>query len=337
MEITNNGAIVNSAQCHLLGQRLSVVTFRPEFLKRPFLVSPISEELRSRMFFFSVAICHQTYALQNREMNLFGWDYLEDGFLRMAQTKPHFLDPSFLVELPADQLADELALFFSSEGSVASSTLDRRSERAFLMKESARFVHQYYNNSVKDFLISTGNCLKNSPESFYEQLRHVLPFADPLYKKSTFLLKLLIDARLYQINDPENIIPVMDYHMQRVLLRTGCVEIVDNELFGNLSSRRGLADDSSVREASVEAMKVVARASGLNPLLLNDVFYMLGRSCCLEEPLCVSHQCSKQPCSLTLTLHLESHNKCLFTSVCRGEIDSAYRRLWHPMVVTHYY
>ncbi len=337
MESANRVAIVNLNQCRVLGLHLSTVTFRPEFLRRPFLVSYMPHELRGRMFYFAVAICHQTYALENRALNLYGWDYLEAGFLKMAGLNPRILDPAYLVDLTTSRLADELAPYFSADGSSDLSTLDRREERATLMKQAAFFIHKFYRGSFSDFLASTGGCLKGRPEAYYEQLKQVSPFADPLYKKSTFLLKLLVDARLFNVSDVENIVPVMDYHMQRVLLRTGCVEIPDRMLFDNLTNRRELPDDKEVREASVDAMKIIAGFSGLNPLLMNDVFYMLGRSCCLDEPMCVSHHCAKEPCSLTLTLLLQPHDKCLFTSLCRGEADEAYRKLWHPVVATHYY
>lgn len=337
MDGFSNSVFVNSPQCLRLGRRLAEVEFRPGFYGRPFLSASMPEELRMRMLWFSVVVCHQTYALRNKSLNLYGWDYLEYGFLKIAGEAPDLLDPVKVAAMECDSLADRLAPWFSPDGSVPASTLDRREERAALMIASARFLADEHQGQVRNFLLSTGNRLAGHPMAYYDQLAKVTPFADPLLKKATFLLKLLTDCRLMTITDPENIIPVMDYHMQRVLLRTGCVEVTDPGLFDSLASRLPLPDDAVVREASVKAMRQIAGAAGLSILLMNDIFYMLGRSCCLEEPLCVSHRCDKNPCSLTLTLHLPEHNQCLFAGICRGETDEAGRALWHPVVSTHFY
>lgn len=85
--------------------------------------------------------------------------------------------------------------------------------------------------------------------SVWPFLRHtVIPF----FKKASFLIKLLSDAGLFSIKDPENLVPVMDYHMQRVLLRTGAVEIHDLELHEALAMRKELPDDGLIREACIK-------------------------------------------------------------------------------------
>lgn len=324
-------------RCRLLGRRLSGIQFKARFYQRPFLSAPMNDELRLRMVFFAVVICHQTYALKNTGLNLFGWDYLEHGFLAMASVSPEILSPTEVSKMDFHTLAHQLAPFFSPDGTASTSTLDRQEERAQLMIEAARWLNLRHQGNMITFLTSTRHQLDGDPESFYHQLQEVKPFADPLRKKSTFLLKLISDASLYQVTDPENLIPVMDYHMQRVLLRTGCVRVNDPELAEKLIQRQPLPSDEEIRTASVEAMTLIAREADLNPLLMNDVFYMLGRSCCLEQPMCQSHRCDKEPCSLTLTLTLAGHSQCLFSGVCTGETNDELRRMWHPVVETHFY
>lgn len=324
-------------QCRVLGQRLRGLPFRNQFYQRPFLAAPMNDELRLRMLFFAVVVCHQTYALKNDRLNLYGWDYLEHGFLAIAAASPELLHPTEISEMAPHALGHRLAPFFSPDATANHSTLDRLEERAQLMIDAADWLCQQHQGNVATFLASTRHRLDGNRDSFYQQLREAKPFADPLRKKSTFLLKLLSDAALYHITDPENLIPVMDYHMQRVLLRTGCVVINDQQLRQNLMQRNPLSSDEAVRRASVEAMTLIAREADLNPLLMNDIFYMLGRSCCLENPMCQSHHCDKNPCSLTLTLALPNHDHCLFTGVCCGETDEEYRKIWHPVVATHFY
>ncbi len=81
--------------------------------------------------------------------------------------------------------------------------------------------------------------------------------------------------------------------MQRVLLRTGCVDIVDESLESDLKNKNPIADDHEIREACIESMKLIAETSGLSVFKMNDVFYTMGRSCCNEEMLCQSGICEK--------------------------------------------
>ncbi len=328
---------MNAGQCRLIGSRLETIAFNPDFYHRPFLVSSMEEELKRRMIWFAVVICHQTYALGDPKLNLFGWDYLEHGFLNIASRAPHLLDPTLLVEASQPHLADEIAKWFSPDGSVDNSTLDRREERVRLMVASARFLVDNHQATVGSFLVSTQNTLQGHPMAYYPQLAAVEPFADPLLKKATFMLKLFGDAALFSVTDTGHLIPVMDYHMQRVLLRTGCVQVTDGGLLARLTQRQPLDSDSAIRNAAVEAMAEIARVSRLPVLQMNDVFYMLGRSCCLEKPLCKEAKCDKSPCSLTLALKLPDHSRCLFAGICQGETDDVLRKLWHPVVKTHYY
>lgn len=337
MTITPSPVSIDEARCQWAGQILSSVEFRPEFYKRPFLSKPLPEPLRLSMIWFSVVVCHQTAALGNEGLNLYGWDFLEYGFLRIASENKDLLDPNQVARMTPTKLGKALAPWFSPDGSCQASTLDRIGERSRLMIASARFLADVHQGSVRQFLASTRQQLVGHPLAYYTQLSRVEPFTDPLLKKATFMLKLLSDAALFEITDSQNLIPVMDYHMQRVLLRTGCVTIHNESLRYSLTHQLPLASDAAVREASVDAMRLIAKASALPVMLMNDIFYMLGRSCCLDAPLCQSGICAKDPCSLTLTLHLPQHHSCLLQACCAGVADPAIRLLWHPVVATHYY
>ncbi len=326
---------VNEEQCRTLGRVLAGYSFRDDFYQRPFLSLPFSPEEKARMYFFSVGICHQTWTLAHPAANLYGWDYLEDGFIRIFKEGSWLADPNRISLASVQTIADDLASHFIPEPEKGS-TLDRIEERATLYLDMARKLVQYYNGKMLDLLVLSHGRV-GCDRGFYRLLSVFEAYSDPLYKKTSFLLKLLTDAGLFPVNDPENLIPVMDYHMQRVLLRSGAVEVQDASLREALVKRRELPSDRLIREACINASKLVAASAGRGVLQMNDVLYMLGRSCCFEQPLCSSGRCAKRPCSLTRTLPLENHHSCIFSEVCIGALLPEYRQLWNPVVRTHYY
>ncbi|MGC8865206.1 MAG: hypothetical protein ACP5O2_05730 [Bacteroidales bacterium] len=326
---------VDKEQCQLLGQVLRSYAFKENFYKRPFLTAELPEELKLRMYLFSVGICHQTWNLAHQAANLYGWDYLEDGFLRMFEEKSWLTDTFRVAEASSQTIAEALASYFVPFGSSVS-TLDRLEERASLYRDMAEKLVTSYKGQVS-CLLQESQGRVGGMGGLYSLLSAFEAYSDPLHKKSSFLVKLLADAGLWQVQDPENLVPVMDYHMQRVLLRSGAVEVVDPELRNALINRWELTDDTRVRKACIEASSCMAEAAGLGVLQMNDVLYMLGRSCCFEEPLCRSGRCAKNPCSLVRTLEIADHTQCIFSGVCRGSVSEEYINLWNPVVKTHYY
>jgi hypothetical protein len=310
---------------------------RKEFYERPFLRIVAPDETRMRGIFYAVAICHQTYQLQDKGLNLYGWDYLEHVFSRLMTDQDALLQPGALLNISFNELSNALASMFSADGNPSNSSLDRLAERTGMLIELDTFIANFYHSSLMSLVAETGRKLLNSGNGFYELLPSVLAFADPLKKKITFLLKLLEEAGLVEIIDTENYIPIMDYHMQRVLLRMGCVEVNDEDLYKILVNRSLLDNDEDVRIACIEAFKVISIASGHAVTKMNDFFWSLGRSCCNENPLCQVGTCEKSPCTFAQIVELEEHTTCHFKSACKGFNDAKYRKLWQPIVDTHYY
>ncbi len=206
-----------------------------------------------------------------------------------------------------------------------------------MLLEICKVVRTQFNGSVSDLIDGCGGRLINGGKGLYEVLLQFTAFSDPLRKKITFFLKLASDAGLIRIKDPENLIPIMDYHMQRVLLRTGCVEILDDDLKKKITIRSPLSTDEVIRSGCIDAMKLISLFSGHAASNLNDYFWPLGRSCCNETQLCQIRTCTKNPCSLMTMLTLSSHDECLLEESCKGAVNVDYRSLWEPEVKTHYY
>lgn len=330
-------AWLNKEKCIQLAGVLKSFAMHPEFLNRPFIKEPLDQELRLRMILFSAAICHQTHLLKSELLQLAGWEYMEQVFLRIANENPHFLDPHFVTKQSTPDVNEFLLSGFSVDGKPGNSTLDRVEERTALYLDTAQFISKEYSGRVKDMLKETGGYLLRGGNGLYEVLEEMDAFSDPHRKKSTFFIKLVIDSGLLKIKDEENLLPIMDYHMQRVLLRNGCVEVPDADLREMLLVRVPLKTDEPIRSVCIEALKIIAQYSGHPVMAMNDIFWPLGRSCCHERCLCEYDTCEKQPCTLTKTLLIMQHNHCIFEECCKGSQDKNYRNLWHPMVSTHYY
>ena len=328
---------IDEGTCLKTAELIKAVHLRKSFYERPFLQVSAPDEIRLRGYFYAVAMCHQTYHLHHKLLNLYGWDYLEHVFIRLMQEQDGLLHPGALAKMPVSILHDKLAILFSIDGSMEASTLDRLDERAGMLIELDNFVEERFHGKLEKLVSETNWKLHNQGNGFYEFLPSLTAFADPLRKKITFLLKLLEEAGIMTILDPENIVPIMDYHMQRVLLRMGCVEIEDEALHYKLENRYPLADDVQIRKTCIDAFSLIASNSGHPVTKLNDFFWSLGRSCCNEKPLCQEGYCEKEPCTFFEIVDIEEHTTCFFMSCCKGYSNEKYRCLWQPMVETNYY
>ena len=328
---------VNRDQCQKMGEVLKGLRFRPTFYNRPFLNITVDRETKFRMMLFPLAICHQTHTLANKKRNLVGWDYLEDVYLQLAKDGSDLLDVEALARMTIEELIARWKPLFSEDGDPEHCTLDRLEERARFVIDIARQLSERYGGRVESLIEQSGGYLLNDGRGLYESLERFEAYADPMRKKSTCFIKFACDAGMIAIKDPEHYIPIMDYHMQRVLLRCGCVEILDADLKTKLQKHESLASDEEIRRACVDATWLLSSVSGFPVVKMNDFLWSLGRSCCKDKMLCVDHMCNKNPCSFDLAVELPDHTQCVFADFCKACRDESYRALWQPIVETHYY
>lgn len=326
------------SRCDDVGRVLSGLRLRKDFYRRDFLTIKANPESKAMAYILSVAICHQTHGLRNSRLNLVGWDYMEHEFLRLMREGSPLLDARTLSGLSPEEVSSELRVMFSESRKPDGCTLNNIEERAGFMVETARFIAKGYGSAL-GMIKSSGGFLLNNGSGLYEILERTVAYSDPMRKKSTFLLKFLDESGLFHPKDPGNIVPVMDYHIQRVLLRMGCVKVMDNRLVESLRSREPVepGEEAAVRMACIEAMRRISHTSRYPIILMNDFFWPLGRSCCRKTTLCTSGKCEKEPCTFQLLVDMESHNKCPFEAVCLGRKDGKARSLWEPEIRTHYY
>lgn len=329
--------IVNDNQCRAIAEALAPLKFRPAIFEREYLTFAADTETKLRVYLYSAAICHQTHTLINKQRNLKGWDYLEFVFAELGRQHVPILDPNFLITLSADELGAKLAPLFADDGRAVNCTLDKLPERAALLIDIATKLVNKYHGRVENLLKISDGYLINNGRGLYELLPEFFAFVDPLNKKSTVAIKFMVEAGLLKIKDPQNFVPMMDYHMQRVLLRTGCLEILDDELRAALINRTPLASDDEIRAAAVAATIKIAEYAGKSALDMNDFFWPLGRSCCAQKTLCADGTCNKNPCTFFTFVEMDAHTQCPLVAVCLGAKSKNYRDFWQPIVETEFY
>jgi hypothetical protein len=327
--------IVVPGQCNRVAQIIRPLRIRQSFLNRPFLRMEVPREIKLRAYLMAVAICHQTANLIDRKRNLYGWDFIEEVFIRLAREGSPLLDPDHAFFLNENTVGAHLAEAFTLADQPGYCALDRLEERARLATDLLDGIASKFGNSVENLLNDSAG--PGGLKTVYDRLGQFTAYSDPLRKKSSFLIKLALDAGLITLDPDSRFVPVMDYHMMRVLLRMGCVEVTDSKLRDDLLQRRPLPDDLPVRSKCIDAMLLISGTSGHPIEGTNDFFWSLGRSCCHTRPLCVWKSCEKKPCTFAVIVELDDHSACLFAEVCRAARQEDYRNLWQPMVETHYY
>ena len=333
----NQRIVLDIEQCKNIGKIVEDLKFRPDYYKREFITFDSDDEIKIRIYLYSIAICHQTHSLINRKRNLLGWDFMEFAFLNMMKKNSQLLDPIILAEMSINEASEKIKPFFSDDGSPEKCTLDRLEERSRFLIDCGKILRNEYDSKAENLVNSAEGYLVRDGRGLYEILEQFEAYKDPLRKKSGLFIKLMKDAGLVKIIDPENYIPVMDYHMQRVLMRMGCVKVVDQDLKNKLKTREPLESDEEIRSKCIEAINIISDASEYPTFQMNDFFYPLGRSCCMEKILCIDRKCNKDPCTFYKVIEMTSHETCMFEGTCKGSEDAEYRKYWQPVVETHYY
>jgi hypothetical protein len=110
--------------------------------------------------------------------------------------------------------------------------------------------------------------------------------SDPLAKKAN-LLAVILSARpegFLQASDPENIEPIVDYHMMRVSLRAGLVTVLDPDLTRRIEARQWIDphEELAIRQATGRAILGLVQRTGRPVAAIDGLFFSLGRTYCLE-------------------------------------------------------
>ena len=231
-----------------------------------------------------------------------GSDYLWQAYLRQLHNDPAF----FSVERQANLSPAEMEqLFQADDGSIPMPALDLHLAQA-----------RQYGYDMLALDLSPQKLLQQASDSsaplktFFEILDHIGGYKEDPLRKKPGLLAFILNQRpenFLVLGEHEEVTPVIDYHVMRTCLRTGLVEILDDDLMHKLVSRQVLLpeEEQVVRFACYQAVDRVASRSGRSMGAVDWFFFNSRRRCpemtdpdcqrCPVDPLCAHHKDLFQP------------------------------------------
>ncbi len=154
-------------------------------------------------------------------------------------------------------------------------------------------------------LVQFSNCSKNPLGKFLEIMREVPGYNEDKLQKKNLLLAMILTNRpekWLEVQDLLNWRPIVDYHLMRLALRQGLVDLDDHEREQNETrSWTDEATEASIRQSAYDAIGMIIKESG-KPMSFVDENYWNGRRYCPE-------------------MKIPDCQKCLFNSVCKKRIE----------------
>jgi hypothetical protein len=169
------------------------------------------------------------------------------------RSHPGLLSAASLAAVDAERVEE----LFRNEGE----TVAGAEERARLWRDLAAGLNERYEGSAEALLAVAQSRLGGS-EGLIARLGIFEAFADPLAKKAYLLAKIAARRGWFSVADPESWEVCADNVLMRLALRSGLV------LPGPVES---------VRSATREGLKRVAEEAEIEPPLLDDLLWELGR------------------------------------------------------------
>ncbi len=231
-----------------------------------------------------------------------GSDYLFYAYFRQLDRDPDFFSPSRQAVLTRSDLE---TVFRADDGSNPMPAIDLHVQLANSFGRDLLSM-----DSTAAQLIGLANESSRPRQTFLTLLDHIGGYKeDPLRKKS-MLLALILEQRFEKFlrpapHEPEP--PVIDYHLMRSCLRTGLIEITDDDLRRRIIGREELSaeDEWAVRFAAYHAIQQVQIASQRSMGAVDWFFFGARRRCpemtepdcpaCAIDPVCVHRKELFQP------------------------------------------
>jgi hypothetical protein len=209
---------------------------------------------------FLCAIDHRTgYSdayLVCREGPYAGSDLLWALGCAAERREPGLLSAASLAAVEPDQVAE----IFRIDGE----TVAGAEQRAALWRDLAAGLRERYGATAEGLLAAARSRL-GGPGGLVARMAEFEAFADPLAKKSYLFAKIAARRGWFEVADPESWEVCADNVLMRLALRSGLVAPGPVE---------------AVRDATRKELKLVADEAGVEPPLLDDLLWELGR----EDP-----------------------------------------------------
>jgi len=204
-----------------------------------------------------------------------GSDFMWKAVYRKVLEDPGFLEPGRLANLSRDEWC---RVFLTDDGECDLPMMDSHFE----------FVRAYGSDLVEASLtpaaIVAGARAASHPASHFLELCGRLSGyrEDPLRKKAALLMVIMKNRPEGFLEvDEADLVPIVDYHIQRLFLRTGMVEVLAPEVRARLAARRFLeaAEEAAVRQAVFDAFEELAARSGKDIASLDFFFFSFRKRC----------------------------------------------------------
>ncbi|MEZ4670367.1 MAG: queuosine salvage family protein [Anaerolineae bacterium] len=333
---------VNTEQARRMGQRLIELDWKSAGYDTLNAALPAgSDRAEALSFFFFTSML--LFDFKNIETTLPDGRYIKgtDVFFflakRAGETRSGFWSAATLARLSDD----DFLRAFSLTNDPVHPDMPRMDERIALLRDAAQVLISHWQGSVSTMLDENrylrptggGGGLLNT------LITHFKGYSDTLFKKVFVFLKAADVLDLWHPLDPENVMMPVDYHVIRLALRNGTVTVHDERLAAQLRGNEPVSaeDEQRLREVVMEAYHEMIRSSGLSVYFIDEVFWLVGRSCChyKRPPRCTT--CDYSDCTVQPALSYACPGKCPLAATCLGARDDDYRSLLEPNIVTTYY
>jgi hypothetical protein len=288
--------------------------------------------------FFLTAVLFDTRGLDGNVdgKELYGSDYFFAAAMKKFKEDPEFFTPERMRQITPEGLN----AIFSPYGKPENTLIRRSEERVEILRDCAEKLLDKYDGSVSGLLqLTEGHLTRLDKLGLIDLLAEFKGYEDPHFKKGFLLLMIYDKYNLFKIKDRENLFVPVDYHLQRVALRSGIVRVVDKNLEKKLKNREVVdeKDEFEIRDYVKRSYKIVERSSGIETFDLNQIFWNLGRSCChySYDPRC--NKCPKTHCSLEQSLDYKCEGRCPIANACMATCEAEMRKLFEPTLKTTYY
>lgn len=292
-------------------------------------------ELVLRYFIFMVAIDHRTSRygpFEGYVDNEFyhGADLLYRLGMKKFEEDPEFFDPHRMSRITTDEVKSWLSAE-SHDGKLV--TIWDPEKRAFLLRDLGKRLMELYGGRVQKLLDSSRGRLKG-PNSFglIDKMKVFTAYSDPVEKKAYLYAKFISRRGLFTYSDPENAEVPVDNHLVRIALRLGIVSL-EKRLWEKIIHRERFTwdEDITLRLAVKRAYKLLARITGVDPLVMDDFLWLFGRHCCTREKPTCAVGCVGKCRKLKLC-----YDECPFNSKCLNKAR-AEEIIEHNYLDTYYY
>lgn len=324
---------VNEFQCFKLAEVIKGIEIRYEkTLTKPILKD---KENALRLLFYYMAVNYDTRGIGGHVDGRYyrGSEYLYHVMRKQMETSPQTFDADVMASLTLRGFQD----WFGDPGFCK---IRRPNERVVLLRDAAEGLLRRYEGNVSNLLEESQGYI-GGKTGLKKRLSRIKAFDDPLAKKTMILILFLHYEELFNPKDPENITAGIDYHLQRIALRSGIIEVIDDRLEPKLKLRRFISNEEhyEIRKACVEAYALIGQRLRWSMFDVDQLFWQIGRNCChhTHPPHCGERLCKSKHCTLLENSNYPCRGKCPLDGACKATLDNRYTAFLEPKVITYYY